>query len=142
MTFHLVQLHKQRIRIYKKINNNDMHKLSNLIYAVQFHLNYLKGRVLHISYSGPGLNKMQRKVYDTWIHRKLGAKGIFIMICFIVVALVVDTSIVKISAFTGGLRSAESSIAIFTGMALIFAVGQYVILGFIRTRNHESIRIR
>jgi hypothetical protein len=82
---------------------------------------------------------MQRKVNDAWIRRKLGTKGIFIIICFIVVALIVDTSIVKISAFTGGLRSAESSIAIFTGMALIFAIGQYVILGFIRRRNHESI---
>lgn len=95
--------------------------------------------MLNLSYSGPGLNKMQRKVNDAWIRRKLGTKGIFIIICFIVIALIVDTSIVRISAFTGGLRSAESSIAIFTGMALIFAVGQYVILGFIRRRNHESI---
>ena len=94
----------------------------------------------YLSYTGPGLNKIQRKVNDAWIRRKLGAKGIFIIISFIVVALIVDTSIVRISAFTGGLISAESSIAIFTGIALIFVVGQYLILGFVKRKINESIK--
>jgi hypothetical protein len=84
------------------------------------------------------LNKVQRKVNDAWRHRKLGSKSIFIIISFIVIALIVDSSIVKVSAFTGGLGSTTSSIAIFTVMALVYGVGQHIILGFIRRRNHES----
>ncbi|OLD41736.1 MAG: hypothetical protein AUI60_00680 [Thaumarchaeota archaeon 13_1_40CM_2_39_4] len=61
--------------------------------------------------------------------RRIGSKGIFILISFIVITLIVDTSIVKISANTGGLSSADSGIAIFAVMGVIFAVGQYLILG-------------
>lgn len=68
---------------------------------------------------------------------ELGSKSIFVIISFIIIALIIDTSIVKIAAFTGGLSNTQSSIAIFTCMALVFGVGQYVIMGFIR-RNHEG----
>jgi hypothetical protein len=77
----------------------------------------------------PGLNKFQRKI---------GSKTIFILLCCIVIALIVDTSIVKISAFTGGLSSSVSSIAIFTFMAVIFGVGQYFIFGFVRRGNEKN----
>jgi hypothetical protein len=84
------------------------------------------------------VRKVQGKVNNGWIHNKLGSRSIFIIISFIVIALIVDTSIVRISTFTGGLRSTGSSITIFTCMAIIFGVGQYIILGFIRRRNSES----
>src|SRR5438874_455955 len=64
--------------------------------------------------------------------------SIFIIISFIAIALIIDTSIVKISAFTGGLNSTWSSIAIFTGMALIFGIGQYIILGSIRRKKYDT----
>jgi len=60
--------------------------------------------------------------------------------------MIVDTSIVKISAITGGLSSTGSSIAIFVIMAVIFAIGQYVILGFVRNvseknRSNEKLQL-
>jgi len=84
----------------------------------------------------PGLNKF---------HNKIGTKGIFILVSSIIIALIVDMSIVKISAITGGLSSTESSIAIFVVMSVIFAVGQYFILGFVRrctTKNSSNERLR
>ena len=68
----------------------------------------------------------------------LGSKGIFILVSLIVILLIIDTSVVKISAFIGGLASPTSSVAIFTVMALISSVGQYLILSYIRTRNREA----
>jgi hypothetical protein len=82
------------------------------------------------------LNKFQNKI---------GSKGIFILVSFIIVALIVDTSIFKISAITGGLSSTDSSIAIFVVMSVIFAVGQYFILGFVRRgtqKNSSNERLR
>ena len=68
----------------------------------------------------------------------LGSKGIFILVSLIIVLLIVDTSIVKISALIGGLASPTSSVAIFTAMAIMSSVGQYLILSYIRTRIHET----
>ncbi len=76
---------------------------------------------------------------------KIGSKGIFILVSFIIIALIVDTSIVKISAITGGLSSTDSSIAIFVVMSIIFAVGQYFILGFVRRgtgKNSSNEKLR
>lgn len=53
------------------------------------------------------LNKFQSKI---------GTNGIFILISIIVIAIIIDTSIVKISAITGGLSSTDSNITIFTVM--------------------------
>jgi hypothetical protein len=69
---------------------------------------------------------------------KIGSKGIFVLICFIIIALIVDTSIVKISAVIGGLSSTGSSIAIFAVMSVIFAVAQYFILGYVRRDNEKN----
>ncbi len=80
-----------------------------------------------------GLNKL---------HNTIGSKGIFVLICFIIIVLIVDTSIVKISAITGGLSATGSSIAIFAVMSVIFAVGQYLILGFVRRVNEKRIANR
>ena len=72
------------------------------------------------------------------IHGPLGSKGIFILVSLIIVLLIVDTSVVKVSALIGGLSSPTSSAAIFIAMALIFSVAQYLILSYVRTRNREA----
>jgi hypothetical protein len=82
--------------------------------------------------------KAQREIGINHIHDMLGSKGIFILVSFIIIVLIVDTSVVKISAFIGGLASPASSFTIFTAMALIFSVGQYLILSFVRTRIHGA----
>jgi hypothetical protein len=83
------------------------------------------------------MDKSLGKIRYNITHGALGSRGIFILVSFIIIAMIVDTSIVKISAFTGGLASSGgSSIAIFTAMALIFSVGQYLILAYIKRRNH------
>jgi hypothetical protein len=68
----------------------------------------------------------------------LGSRGILILISLIIVIMIIDTSVVKISAFVGGLASPASTVIIFTVMALIFSVGQYLILSFVRTRNSDA----
>jgi hypothetical protein len=73
---------------------------------------------------------------------KIGSKGIFVLICFVISVLIFDTSIVKISAITGGLSATSTSIAIFAVMCVIFAVGQYLILGFVRRVNEKRIANR
>ena len=72
------------------------------------------------------------------IHGPLGSKGIFILVSLIIVLLIVDTSVVKVSTSIGGLSSPTSSAAIFIAMALIFSVAQYLILSYVRTRNREA----
>lgn len=84
------------------------------------------------------MDKALGKIRYNVIHGVLGSRSIFILVSFIIIALIVDTSIVKISAFIGGLSSSGSSIAIFTAMALIFSVGQYLILAYIKRRNHVA----
>jgi hypothetical protein len=82
--------------------------------------------------------KAQREIGVNHVHGIVGTKGIFILISFIIIILIVDTSIVKVSAFLGGLASPASSVTIFTAMALMFSLGQYLILSYVRTSNLEA----
>jgi hypothetical protein len=66
------------------------------------------------------------------IIQRLGSTGIFIIIIFIIIAIIVDTSIVSIATSAGGLRSSVSDIALFIFVVIVFAVGQYVILAFVK----------
>src|SRR5918992_5045149 len=70
--------------------------------------------------------------------QRLGSTGIFIIIIFIIIIIIVDTSIVSIATSAGGLRSSVSDIALFTFMVLVFAVGQYVILAFVRREYKDK----
>jgi hypothetical protein len=70
--------------------------------------------------------------------QRLGSTGIFIIIIFIIIAIIVDTSIVSIATSAGGLRSSVSDIALFTFMVLVFAVGQYVILAFLKREYKDK----
>lgn len=71
-------------------------------------------------------------------HQVYSSKRIFILVSFIIIASIVDTSIVRISAFTGGLSSDSSGIAIFVAMALVFSLGQYLILAYVRRSNQKG----
>ena len=81
---------------------------------------------------------MPRKVSRTVLDHKLGSSSIFILVFGIIIVLAIDTSIVRITAFTGGLRTPEHDIAIFSAIAVIFALGQYVILRFVRRMNEQN----
>jgi hypothetical protein len=84
------------------------------------------------------MHKERVKIRYDLIHGVLGSRSILILVSFIIIALIFDTSIVELSAYTGGLASSGSSIAIFTAMALIFSIGQYLILSYIKRANHAS----
>ena len=64
----------------------------------------------------------------------IGNKSIFITMIVIVVAVIVDNSIVGIVTSIGGMRSSLYDIALFTIMVLVFALGQYIILKFVKSR--------
>jgi hypothetical protein len=69
---------------------------------------------------------------------KIGYKSIFIIISIIIVGLIIDTSIIKISVFTGGLGSNGSDIALFSVMVIVFGMGQYFILHLTKRKYHEN----
>lgn len=69
---------------------------------------------------------------------KVGDRSIFIIISLIVVALIIDTSIIKVSAFTGGLGSQGSEIAIFSIMVVVFGLGQNFILHITKSKYHKD----
>jgi hypothetical protein len=72
---------------------------------------------------------------------RLGYTGISIVVVLIIIALIVDTSIVSIATSTGGLRSSPYDIALFVIMSVIFAGGQYIILGFIKHQYKDRNKI-
>ena len=65
---------------------------------------------------------------------KIGNRSIFVVMIVIIVAVIVDNSIVGIATSAGGMRSSFSDIALFTVMVLVFAIGQYVILRFVKSK--------
>jgi hypothetical protein len=64
----------------------------------------------------------------------IGNKSILITMIVIVVAVIVDNSIVGIVTSIGGMRSSIYDIALFAIMVLVFALGQYIILKFVKSR--------
>ena len=72
---------------------------------------------------------------------RLRYTGISIVVVLIIIALIVDTSIVSIATSTGGLRSSAYDIALFVIMSVIFAGGQYIILGFIKHQYKDRDKI-
>jgi hypothetical protein len=66
-------------------------------------------------------------------------KGFFLIFVLIIVTLLVDTSIKKISSFTGGFGT-ETDLVIFILMILVYGVGQYLILKILSgSRLHFQI---
>lgn len=63
----------------------------------------------------------------------LSSKGIFILVSLVIVGVIVDTSFVRISAYTGGLSPGH--ISVFIVLAVMFSIGQYFVLSYIRKRG-------
>jgi hypothetical protein len=78
-------------------------------------------------------------------------KIIFVTVCLVIASILIDTSIVKTSVYTGGLHGSTADILVFTVISIIYAVAQYLILRVtivkerFRTRNmnivHKSVII-
>jgi hypothetical protein len=70
----------------------------------------------------------------------LGSTSIFILIYIIIIALIVDISIVRIATSIGGIG--PSYMTLFVVMVVVFAVGQYTILTFVkRERKYIEYKI-
>ena len=68
--------------------------------------------------------KLNQDVARQTFHTKL----IFATFCIIIAFILIDTSIVKTSVYTGGLSGSTGDIMLFTTITLIYAIGQYIIL--------------
>ena len=63
-------------------------------------------------------------------------KTIFLAVCIIIASILIDTTIVKTSVYTGGLHGSTADILLFTIITLIYAIGQYVILKVTTVKEH------
>jgi hypothetical protein len=71
-----------------------------------------------------------------------GVAVLVVVLSIIIAAVVVDTSIVKISVFTGGLVAYTSNIGIFTFIVAIYAISQFIILRFTALRGKKQPKQR
>jgi hypothetical protein len=62
----------------------------------------------------------------------IGNRGFLALFALIIIVLLIDTSIRQLSVFTGGLGTGAQDLAVFVAMILVYAVGQYFILSFLR----------
>jgi hypothetical protein len=63
--------------------------------------------------------------------KSLRTKLIFITVCIIIASIIVDTTIVKISVYTGGIHGSIVDIAIYTVIVAIYGISQYMLLKYI-----------
>lgn len=92
----------------------------------------------------------QKLTHQISIGTDFQSKILFVTIFVVIVSILVDTSIVKTSVYTGGLQGSTVDILLFMIISLIYAIGQYVIVKvtivreLIRTRTmiiaHKSVR--
>src|SRR6266516_2266110 len=76
--------------------------------------------------------------YNRFI-RSPSSKSTFVIICLMIIAIIIDTSIPSIALFTGGVGSSNMDVGIFTILVLVYTFGQITILGFIK-RKSESVK--
>lgn len=60
----------------------------------------------------------------------LSRNALFITISIIVASILVDTSIIKISVYAGGIHGSNTDIMIYSIMTIIYGIGQYILLKF------------
>ena len=70
----------------------------------------------------------------------LSSKTIFITISIVIASILIDTSITKISVYTGGIHGSYKDIMIYSIITIIFGIGQYILLKFIRIKEHLKNR--
>jgi hypothetical protein len=71
-----------------------------------------------------------------------GRSILAIVTSVVIAAVLVDTSILKISVFTGGLVAYTSNIGIFTSIVVIYAISQFIILRFTALRGKQQLKQR
>jgi hypothetical protein len=69
---------------------------------------------------------------------KIGHKALFMLTVILIAALTIDTSIVKIAPYTGGLTSPIADVAIFVTLFLTVAAIQFIILRFVKNINQQN----
>jgi len=69
--------------------------------------------------------------------KKIGARAIFGFSFFLLAGILFDTSIIKISVFRGGLDPSVQGILSFVLVTLIYFVGQFVMLYFVKQVNMQ-----
>lgn len=72
--------------------------------------------------------------------KRIGGKVIFAMMFVIIVTSIIDTSIIRISVFTGGLSSTHQNIVYFIIIILVYTIGQYVVLRYITSRSKDVVQ--
>jgi hypothetical protein len=70
----------------------------------------------------------QKLTHHIALHTDFQSKILFATVCAVIVSILIDTSIVKTSVYTGGLHGSTEDILLFTIITLIYAIGQYVII--------------
>ena len=71
-----------------------------------------------------------------------GGRVLVAVISIVIVAVLVDTSIVKISVFTGGLITYTNNIGIFTSIVVIYAISQFIFLRFTVLKGKQQPKQR
>lgn len=70
--------------------------------------------------------------------RKLGSTVVFVFVILIIIAIIIDNSIITIVTSAGGLRSSASDIALFVFMVLVFGIGQYIVMSFVKQEYKDE----
>ncbi len=71
-----------------------------------------------------------------------GNRLMVIIILGIIITVILDTSIPSVSVYTGGLSPSLYSIMLFSIMAIIYAVGQYFILVYVKSKTNGNEKNR
>ena len=76
--------------------------------------------------------------------RKLSSTSVFVVIILIILAIIIDTSIINFVTSAGGLRSSTTDIALFVFMVLVFGVGQYVLMSFVKQeyKHEDKVKVK
>jgi hypothetical protein len=71
----------------------------------------------------------------------LRSKTIFITISIVITSILVDTSITKLSVYTGGIHGSNKDILIYTIITMVYGIAQYIILKFSIIRERFKNRL-
>jgi hypothetical protein len=58
----------------------------------------------------------------------LRSKTIFVIISIVIASILIDTSIIKISVYTGGIHGSNVDIMIYSIITAVYGIGQYIFL--------------
>ena len=79
---------------------------------------------------------MEHKEYNRVLIRKV----VFVTVCIVIASILVDTSIVKVSVYTGGIYGSNKDIVIYSTITLVYGIGQYLLLKYAIIRERFKTR--